>query len=153
MDETDVFVQIYIFYPTFGQKQRDFRPNLYFLHHIWTKSVFLLFQRKKQPRPSVMTASVVCLCSFSFFYPYLTSLQNATGALHSYHADITETFYRTYDALTYGFFWDTENLLHLYKRIPAERMIQFLETEHLSFTTSVIPAQKRSSNWNLSSTL
>ena len=67
-------------------------------------------------------------------------------ALRSCHADITETFYRTYDALTYGFFWDTENLLHLYKRIPAERMIQFLETEHLSFTTSVIPAQKRSSN-------
>ncbi len=29
-------------------------------------------------------------------------------ALHSCHADITETFYRTYDALTYGFFWDTE---------------------------------------------
>ena len=76
MDETDVFVQIYIFYPTFGQKQRDFCPNLHFSAHIWIKIVIIFIPKeKKRPRPSVMRASVVCLCSFSFFCPYPTSLQ------------------------------------------------------------------------------
>ena len=47
MDETDVFVQIYIFYPTFGQNPINFRPNLYLLPHIWTKSVFFIIPDEK----------------------------------------------------------------------------------------------------------
>ena len=33
------FAQIYTFYPTFGRKSVSFRPNLYFLPHIWAKIV------------------------------------------------------------------------------------------------------------------
>ena len=36
-DKKPIFVQIYTFHPTFGQKSPYFRPNLYFLPHIWTK--------------------------------------------------------------------------------------------------------------------
>ena len=38
MNKPRVFVQIYTFYPIFGQKEVDFCPNLYFLAHIWTKT-------------------------------------------------------------------------------------------------------------------
>lgn len=44
-DEKPVFVQIYTFCPTFGQKSPYFRPNLYFLPHIWTK--ILVFTPKR----------------------------------------------------------------------------------------------------------
>ena len=34
-----LFAQIYGFYPTFGRKPTDFCPNLWFLTHIWAKTV------------------------------------------------------------------------------------------------------------------
>ena len=64
MNKPNVFVQIYAFHPTFGRKVMSFCPNLYFLPHIWTKTLFLLYAAKLRILTEVR--AVYCNCRARF---------------------------------------------------------------------------------------